>query len=127
MKFFEIFCNFFSPDILILDDPTSSLDNKVTAKIMEGIKSKPIWREKTFVISTNNIKMFDYADKVAFMRNGNVEFFGKYEDMLEVDYIRDKIEELRQAKGVLDQEAKEEPDEVVAQVQSALNEEVSKN
>ena len=75
---------------------------------MTNIRNNRHWRSKTFVISTNNIKMFDYADKVVFIKKGNIEFFGKYNDMMKVPHIRDKINELREAKGTLDQGAKEE-------------------
>ena len=104
-------CFYQNPDIFILDDPTSSLDSKVTAKIMEQIRKNKAWDGKTFIISTNNIKMFDYADKIVFVGKGKVEFFGEYEEMMRVDSIREKVEELRLAKGVLDQEAKEDEEE----------------
>ena len=69
-----------SPDILILDDPTSSLDNIVTDKIMKIIRHSPHWESKTFVIGTNNDKLVEYADRVIHIERGTVLFNGSYDD-----------------------------------------------
>ena len=63
----------------MLDDPTSSLDVKVTRSIMEGIKNSE-WRQKTYVITTNKLKMLEYADKVVYMEKGSMSFNGSVEE-----------------------------------------------
>ena len=110
---------------MILDDPTSSLDNKVTASIMEGIREGEEMKGKTFIISTNNIKMFDYADKIVFMVDGRVDFFGTYEQMMAVRHLRRKVDELSKAKGILDQSAKEKPEEESQDLHAKLDASVS--
>jgi ABC-type multidrug transport system fused ATPase/permease subunit len=90
---------FFSPDILILDDPTSSLDTKVTDQIFSYVTNAEPWSSKTFVVSTNNIKTFDYADKIIIIQKGKVEFFGTYDEMMSIKHLADMIEELKKAKG----------------------------
>ena len=80
---FLCFTNFFSPDIFILDDPTSSLDNKTTHYIMENIRNDPHWSKKTFVIATNNLKMLNYADKVIHVKKGRIDFYGNPEEFKE--------------------------------------------
>lgn len=71
----------FKSEIFILDDPTSSLDNIVADKIMTSIKSDAEWANKTFVISTNNDKLVEYADRVIIMEEGKVRFLGTYEQL----------------------------------------------
>ena len=78
---------------------------------MEGIRSREAWKGKTFIISTNNIKMFDYADKIAILEEGCMEFFGTREEMMQSPRIKTKIDKLIEAKnslGVLDQSARKD-------------------
>jgi ABC-type glutathione transport system ATPase component len=91
--------NVFSPDILILDDPTSSLDTKVTDQIFSYVTREAPWSEKTFVVSTNNIKTFDYADKIIIIKKGKIMFFGTYDQMMENPDLANMINELKKAKG----------------------------
>ena len=68
---------------MILDDPTSSLDNKVTQKIMDTILTDPKWSRKTYVISTRKAGILERFDKVIFMEEGEVKFYGKYSEFRE--------------------------------------------
>ena len=91
----------FSPDLFILDDPTSSLDNKVTADIMRAITEKP-WDERTFVLSTNNTKLLDFVDRVIFMDRGQISFNGTPEEFRNnpsfQSYLKDSAEENKEVK-----------------------------
>ena len=64
----------------MLDDPTSSLDNKVTVEIMKAINKDP-WKEKTFILSTNNTKLLEFVDRVIYIENGSIRYFGSFEEM----------------------------------------------
>jgi ABC-type multidrug transport system ATPase subunit len=86
-----------SPEIFVLDDPTSSLDTKVTRKIMTNIREHEKWKKKTFLITTNNPSLFEFADKVVYVNKGLVEFFGTYEEMMQFEPVRMKIEEIKKA------------------------------
>ena len=66
---------------MILDDPTSSLDNKVTADILEIITKHRKWKEKTFIISTKKLSVLDYMDDAIFLRNGSVLYSGGKEGL----------------------------------------------
>ena len=110
----EVSCWFIglSPDILILDDPTSSLDTKVTDQIFTQITQNEPWKSKTFVISSNNIKTFDYVDKIIVVKKGRVIFFGTQEEMMRDRGIAEMIEELQKAKEAnLDQSKKQEEED----------------
>lgn len=69
----------FSPDIFILDDPTSSLDNTVSHQVMKSIKED--WDEKTFIITTNNFGLLSYFDRVIMIDNGKIIHFGTPEEI----------------------------------------------
>jgi ATP-binding cassette, subfamily C, bacterial CydD len=58
----SILANLKSPDIYLLDDPTSSLDNKTIDKIMWNLKNKEELKDKTFVITTNDMNLLHFAD-----------------------------------------------------------------
>ena len=62
---------------MILDNPTSSLDNKVTQQIMDTILKHPKWSKKTYVISTRKAGILERFDRVIFMDEGRIRFFGK--------------------------------------------------
>jgi ABC-type multidrug transport system ATPase subunit len=64
----------FSPDLYLLDDPTSSLDVNVSEKIFETLKASR-WKNKTFFIASNKLLILDYVDKVAFVSKGRLVFF----------------------------------------------------
>jgi ABC-type multidrug transport system ATPase subunit len=48
------FNKIYSPDLLLLDDPTSSLDNNVTHSIMKSITEDEYWKDRTYVMTSNN-------------------------------------------------------------------------
>ena len=61
----------FSPDIFLLDDPTSSLDVNITKEIMKSLDNSR-WKDRTFVISTNKLTMLEHANKVIYLDQGKV-------------------------------------------------------
>ena len=86
---------------MILDDPTSSLDNKVTVNILEQLNTNPRWNQKTYIISTRKINILSKMDKVIFMEGGKVLFFGPYSQLMHKKEFQDysqtqKIEEEQQ-------------------------------
>lgn len=83
--------NFLRPNIFIFDDPTSSLDNVVASNIMEDINNDPLWKEKTFIISTNNMNMLKYADKIIYIENGVLEFFGGQSELKQNGHVYSKL------------------------------------
>ena len=60
----------------MLDDPTSSLDNKTIHYIMENIQNDDHWSTKTYLMVSNNLKTLNYCDKVVYMHKGRIQFFG---------------------------------------------------
>ena len=87
---------------MLLDDPTSSLDNKVTSNIINRICRHPRWSQKTYIISTRKISVLKKMDKVIFMEDGKVSFFGPFEQ------LKDKKEFIEYAQEEEEKDKKEE-------------------
>ena len=93
---------------MLLDDPTSSLDNKVTSNIINRICRHPEWSQKTYVISTRKISVLKKMDKVIFMENGKISFFGPYSQLKDkkefIEYAQDQSDENDQKSQEFSQE-----------------------
>ena len=74
-------CFYQNPDIYLLDDPTSSLDNNTIKRIMGNLKSAPEFLEKTFVFTTNDTNLLKFADKLLFVQDGMIMFQGTYSNL----------------------------------------------
>ena len=81
---------------MLLDDPTSSLDNKVTSNIINRICRHPRWSQKTYIISTRKISVLKKMDKVIFMEDGKITFFGPFEQLKDkkefIEYAQEEEE-----------------------------------
>ena len=61
---------------------------------MEQITYGELWKEKTFIIATHSTKLLDYAEKVIYLKNGEITFFGEKERFKDThDYIEVKMRE----------------------------------
>ena len=60
----------FDPPILILDEPTASMDNttesRMKRRLMEGVK------DKTLILITHKASMLDMVDRIIVMDNGRL-------------------------------------------------------
>jgi energy-coupling factor transport system ATP-binding protein len=75
------------PKILILDEPTSSLDNRSTRDFFDmlvRLKEKGIM---IIVVSHDVNLCYEYADKVIILAEGNMEYFGDYNHA----FLNDKL------------------------------------
>ncbi len=66
------------PKILVLDEPTSSLDNKSTREFFNLIKKLKEDGVMVIVVSHDVNLCYEYADKVMILNKGNLEYFGDY-------------------------------------------------
>lgn len=72
---------FFSESpILIFDEPTSSLDPISEKAVFEEISKI---KDKTIIFVTHRMSNLKYADKIAFMDQGQILGFGKHSDLLQ--------------------------------------------
>lgn len=77
------------PSVLILDEPTSSMDTQTEAKLINNLKS---WvGDKTIIIATHKGQVLDTLDRIIVLENGRVVADGKKEDVLRPQKAKVKV------------------------------------
>lgn len=71
-----------NPDIIILDEATSSLDLKTEDEICEVLKR--LQGSKTIIAIAHRLSTISNADKVVYMSNGTIEACGTFEELAKV-------------------------------------------
>ena len=84
------------PKVLILDEPTVALDYQSREEIMAMVKRLKEEFNMTIVLVTHNMDyVLEYADKVFVLKNGEISFEGKVEDLfLNEQVLKDNSLEL---------------------------------
>jgi len=72
-----------NPDILILDDVTSSLDAATERRIVEGLYRE--FKNRTTLIISQKISTIRFADRILVMENGCILAAGTHEELLRSD------------------------------------------
>jgi putative ABC transport system ATP-binding protein len=65
------------PRILVCDEPTSALDHSTGMRVMEMMCRAVKERGATLVVVTHDNRIFDYADRIAYMDDGKIQRLGK--------------------------------------------------
>jgi len=60
------------PDILILDEPTASLDGDTGRRILDFIRQNTLNEKRFILIVTHDSRIFEYADRMMKMEDGKV-------------------------------------------------------
>ena len=60
------------PEILILDEPTASLDGDTGRKIIEFIKQNVLNETRCIIIVTHDSRIYEYADAIMSMEDGKI-------------------------------------------------------
>ncbi len=61
------------PEILILDEPTASLDGDTGRTILEFIRREILTEQRCIVIVTHDSRIFDFADRIVQMEDGRLK------------------------------------------------------
>jgi putative ABC transport system ATP-binding protein len=61
-----------APDILILDEPTASLDGDTGKRILEFVKCNILNDQRSIVVVTHDSRIFPYADRIIRLEDGKV-------------------------------------------------------
>jgi ABC-2 type transport system ATP-binding protein len=87
------------PDIYLLDEPTTGLDAESSELLLKHLKEQT-QLGKTVIISSHDIQLLEFfCDKILFLRDGKMEFYGEVGQFLEEEIIefhmrfREKITE----------------------------------
>jgi len=66
-----------SPDILIFDEPTASLDGETGRKIVDFVKKDILNDKRCIIIVTHDSRIFEYADRIMKMADGKITGIAK--------------------------------------------------
>ena len=66
-----------SPEILILDEPTASLDGDTGKMIIAFVKEKILNKSRCILIVTHDARINEYADRILHMEDGHLTATGK--------------------------------------------------
>lgn len=61
------------PNLIVCDEPTSSLDHETGHKVMEILRTVAVGAERALVIVTHDSRIFEFADRIAKMDDGHIE------------------------------------------------------
>ncbi len=88
------------PEILILDEPTTGLDPIMSIQINKLLKKMVAKQKLTTITITHDMSsVYEYADKVAFICDGNINWCGGIQDLKKTkniklkNFINGKIED----------------------------------
>lgn len=61
-----------SPDVMIFDEPTASLDGETGRRIMAFVKKDVLNAKRCILIVTHDSRIFEYADRILTMEDGRI-------------------------------------------------------
>ena len=65
------------PDILILDEPTASLDGDTGRNIVQFVREHILTAERCIIIVTHDSRIYEFADRIMRMEDGKLTGFDK--------------------------------------------------
>ena len=83
----------FDPDILVLDEATSSVDSEIEARIEEA--TDRLMRGRTSLVIAHRLSTVTGADRILVMHHGRLVEEGSHEELLEGDGLYRRLHELQ--------------------------------
>ncbi|WP_045222980.1 phosphonate ABC transporter ATP-binding protein [Desulfonatronum thioautotrophicum] len=73
---------FQKPEVLLVDEPTSSLDPRIASEIMELIKGMAREQDVAAICNIHDVDLArKFADRVIALKNGRIDYDGAFEDL----------------------------------------------
>lgn len=70
-----------SPSVILADEPTGNLDSKTGEEIIDLLKRLQTEKNVTVITATHDIKMLNISDRIAWIRDGQLERLEDREDV----------------------------------------------
>jgi len=102
--------------ILVLDEPTSSLSQREIQKLFDIIKKLTASHVSVIYISHHLDEIFDIADRITILRDGEKIYTGRVEDLTEDDIIRHMVG--REVKNLIPEKTRDYRGETVLEVKN---------
>lgn len=84
------------PRVMILDEPTSSIDAEAESKIFEKLEKLP--SDRTVLLISHRFSTVRQANRIVVIENGEIKELGNHEELLKINGIYSRLFNL-QAKG----------------------------
>jgi ATP-binding cassette subfamily C protein len=68
-----------NPDVLVMDEATSDLDNETERRVMEALND--LKADRTFVMIAHRLRTVQNCDRLFFMKQGRIAARGTYEEL----------------------------------------------
>ena len=75
-------CLYKDADLYLIDDPFASIDNKIGNKIFKDAFCEYL-KDKARILVTNEFENLSFVDKIIYMENGKIIFYGNYKEFNE--------------------------------------------
>jgi len=97
----------FDPDILILDEATSSVDTETEQLIQEALKE--LMKERTSIIIAHRLSTIERADKIIVLHHGQVKEIGRHQELLKQQGLYYKLYQMQFKKEAAGEQASAAP------------------
>jgi ABC-type multidrug transport system fused ATPase/permease subunit len=87
-----------NPEVIILDEATSSLDSESERQIEESLKR--FFGEKTIIIITHRLSSLSIADRIYVLDNGSIVESGSYDELMKDRGLFWKLEQISRERKV---------------------------
>ena len=77
------------PDVVLLDEPTSSLDSQTSEEIIDDFRR--IFKNKILILVTHNVKCAEKADRIYVMEKGSIVAQGNHNELMKSCDIYKKL------------------------------------